>query len=556
MSTMQYLYTQRKDNDNTITLAPALADLDVVSNLDLLKNDTTLRQALPSDTISDGELQAAIDYRNAFKQGDVITALCNFYSSINGTYFKQADFSLENILFWYQKLFYSNKEITSYRSQASYYSQNILTNQLPGAALFAQNASNNASFNHNTYFDNISDSIGTIANSKYIQLDQTLPIFDVGQQYYGVPIPYAASMENKISANTRNVMFDLSHKTTLYMRRNLLGVAYTNLINQQNMKADASTSHGLNLINDLPTFITINAALDNFKNAISSVFNEAKIFGFVQYLNNIANESGFNLRDIFPRSPGDKDFTVVTSAENAQAAEQIANQEAQDAIAEKAVYTQQEGMIDLSTGSSLNGNLLSITSSGTTPPSSVYLGPDADPEAVKKQLGLKTTDDAKNAIIAYNTAYNEALKRGVSSDQAQQVAAAICGNIAQESSFNTNLIHDGGIGYGLLGENQDILARMQAYAVSKGESPTNVSAQTQIEALFKEPAFYSRGGFSSMANASDVSSAAQDFAVKYLKPVAATANYQARQNNAISIQNSFTPTTVTVNTSSPPQPGA
>jgi len=373
------VYTVRKGNTNEITIAPDLSNLDLIDTYDRLVNDTTIRQILPSDTISDGEIQAAIDYRNTFKQGDVITALCNFYSNANSSYFKQADFSLENILYWYQKLKYSNKEITSYRSQVDHYGQNILTNQIPGAALFAQNTFNSGSFNENSYFDNISDSIGIIANSKYIQLDSTLPVFDVGQQYYGVPIPYSASIENKMSATARNVAYNLSQKTTTLMRRNLLGIGYTNLTLQQNMNADASTSHGLNLINDLPTFCTINSSLSQLKDKLTSVYKEAKLFGFIQYLSNIGNETAMNLRDIFPISPSDKDFVVITSEENAQASQAIAQQEASDAQAEKALYAQQQ-VIGGVASSNINGTLQNVPSStlqsstGTVPKGSVAPG--------------------------------------------------------------------------------------------------------------------------------------------------------------------------------------
>jgi hypothetical protein len=404
MSTTQYLYTQRKDNTNEVTIAPNISDLDVTNSYEYLANDTTLRQALPSDIISNGEIQAAIDYRNAFKQGDAITALNVFLSNANSVYFKQADFSLENILYWYQKLKLSNKEIISYQSQVSYYGENILTNQLAGGARFSRNTLNSGSFNQNNYFDNISDSIGLIANSKYIQLDSTLPLFDINQQYYGVPIPYSASIENKMSATARNVAFDLSQKTTMLMRRNLFGIGYTNPTLQQNMNADASTSHGLNLINDLPTFVTINESLGMLKDKLSSVFAEAKVFGFVQYMCNIANETAMNLRDIFPRTPGDRDFTVITSAENAQASQEIAQQEVNEALAEQTLYAQQQGLSNFTrTGAgtivpsvtdSVQGGVTVVENADTNTPSNKYLSGDGltRSELVSDQNGLLSAD--------------------------------------------------------------------------------------------------------------------------------------------------------------------
>jgi len=357
----------RQPNTNEITVAPNITDLDVTNSFELLSNDTTLRQALPPETISDSEISAAIDYRNTFKQGDVITALNVFFSNINNVYFRQADFSIENILYWYQKLKNSNKEITSYRSQVSYYGDNILNNQLPSISRFSSNAYNSGSFSYDNYFNNVSDSIGIIANSKYLQLDSTLPLFDINQEYYGVPVPYSASLENKISANTRNVMYDLSQKTTTYMRHNLMGVGYTNLTLQQNLAADASTSHGLNLINDLPTFVAINESLGMLKDKLASVFAEAKIFGFIQYVSNIANQTAMNLRDIFPVASDDKDFVVVTSEERANASQAIRDQEVSDALAEQTLYAQQQNF-ELA-GSSIYGNLqpLNTGSSSNSP---------------------------------------------------------------------------------------------------------------------------------------------------------------------------------------------
>jgi hypothetical protein len=337
--------TTRKPDTNVITIAPNIADIDLADTYDQLvdSKNTSLSTALTPETMPPSELHATMDYRNAFKQGDTITAVNQFFGQLKDTYIKQPDFSLDAILFWYQKSKYSNKEITSYESQTKFNNQNLLTNQLPGAALFSQNIVNNINAT-NDYFDIVSDSIGGIANSKFIQLDSTLPLFDVSQQYYGTPIPIAASMDSKISATTRNVMYNLSQKTTMYMKRNLLGVGYTNLTLQQNLAADASTSHGLNLINDLPTYVRINKMLDQLKAALSSVYSQAKAFSFVQYLNNVGNTTALNLRDIFPVAAIDRDFTVVTSQQNAQASVAEAQQEQSDAQAAAALAHQQDAI--------------------------------------------------------------------------------------------------------------------------------------------------------------------------------------------------------------------
>jgi hypothetical protein len=335
----------RTGNTNEITVAPSLVDIDAANTYEALYNtdNTTLSNVFPSDVVSQPEVEAAIEYRNVFKQGDVITGFTKFYDVLTTSYLTQADFSLENILFWYQKLKLSNKEIFSYRGTSSFKQDNVLLQQLPGASLFMQNALNSSSQDNSRYFDIVSDSIGCIVNSKYVQLDSTLPLFDVNQEYYGVPIPYSASIENKMSASARNVAYDLSYKTTSLMRHNLLGVGYTNLTLQSNMQADASTSHGLNLINDLPTFVTINESLSILKDKLASIFSDAKTFSFIQYLSNIANDVAYNLRDIFPVTEEDKDFVVITSAERAQASQAIAAQEVELAKSQQILFEQKQG---------------------------------------------------------------------------------------------------------------------------------------------------------------------------------------------------------------------
>jgi hypothetical protein len=334
----------RQPNTNEITVAPSLVDIDIANTYETLysTDNTDIGIVFPPDIVSEVEVQAAIEYRNAFKQSDVITSVTKFFDSLSTYYFNQADFSLENIIFWYQKLNYTNKEIFSYRSASSFQQNNVIPNQIPGASQIVSNVFNSGSYKSLNYFDNVSDSIGIITNSKYLQLDSTLPLFDINQEFYGVPVPYSASLENKISANTRNVMYDLSQKTTTYMRHNLMGVGYTNLTLQQNLAADASTSHGLNLINDLPTFVTINESLGILKDKLSSVFAEAKIFGFIQYVSNIANQTAMNLRDIFPVASDDKDFVVITSEERANASQAIRDQEVSNALAEQSLYAQQQ----------------------------------------------------------------------------------------------------------------------------------------------------------------------------------------------------------------------
>jgi hypothetical protein len=363
MSTISKVYTPRSANNNTITIAPEFADIDIADTYNQLvdRQNTTIGELLTPDVMPASELQANMDYRNAFKQGDTITAVNNFFNTLDN-YINQPDFSLDAVLYWYQKATYSNKEITAYKSAKDHYNTFLLPNYIPGASLFAQNVANFT--NHEfSYPKVVSDSIGIIANSKFIQLDNTLPLFDISQGYYGVPIPIAASTDNKISSITRNVMYNLSQKNTTIMRRNLMNIGYSNVALQQNIAADATTSHGCNLINDLPTFVRVNKILDQLKNKLATVFTQAKTFSFVQYLNNIGNTTALNLRDIFPLASSDMDFTVIASDANAEAAAAIAQQQANDAAAAQQIADQQY-RIDVSD----TGSQQFIQGSGTLQP--------------------------------------------------------------------------------------------------------------------------------------------------------------------------------------------
>jgi hypothetical protein len=149
--------------------------------------------------------------------------------------------------------------------------------------------------------------------------------------------------------------------------------------------------------------------------------------------------------------------------------------------------------------------------------------------AVRNGLSLSSNQLANNAAIAYRTAYNESIARGATAQQASIVASAIVGNIKQESNFNPNEIHDGGRGYGLLGEQGPHLTRLLDYAASKGENRnTGISVQTQIEALFKDPDFLNGrpsssgypawNGLSTLLNAGSVQEAARLFSGQTLNP--------------------------------------
>lgn len=363
-----------KGAQNFITIAPGLADINIATTYELLSTGTNYFQVVLQPhgevNVTDIEVRTAIAYRDAFRQGDVVTALNLLYNKIQTTTFANTGCTFDTIAYWTQKFLYSNKEIISLNNQGSTFGEKILphlnpavsqnlTNSFLGGlktqlSMYASklgfnigsalggNTLADAGIPNQSYFDNFSDSIGTLANTKYLQLDSTLPIFDVTQNYYGVPIPYSASTDNKISNNTRNIAYNLSLNCTALMRRNLINVAYTQPAIASIMASDATVAHGLNLINDLPTFTQLNTAVPRLVNALSNVFKIPKVFQWIQYLCTIGNKVGVNLRDIFPVTAQDKDFIVVASAERALASEAEIKSISDDAIIQS--YAEQQGV--------------------------------------------------------------------------------------------------------------------------------------------------------------------------------------------------------------------
>lgn len=330
----------RQGNKNTIVGTQNVGDANLTGNIQYLNNGSIRFKQGVGNATTNLEINQGVAFRNSFKSSNVISNINGFFGSLNNV-FNNFSFSCDSILFWVVKKNYSYKELVQYGSTGSFLGNSILPNLFSDISGLITNTWSSAiaglgpagdilsgiggggggsQVNLSSFYDVTSDSIGVMANSKYLQLDTTLPIFDITQETYGVPIPFAASSENKISPTTRNVMYDLSRMNTAVMRRNLVGVAYGNTTLRMNMAADATVPHGVNLINDLPTFTKINTQLSTLVSRMGGVIPGFKLFQYVCYLSNIGNKTGFNLRDDRPVLSSDRDFVVVTSEQRAQGA--------------------------------------------------------------------------------------------------------------------------------------------------------------------------------------------------------------------------------------------
>jgi hypothetical protein len=418
------------DNLNWTTTAPQLADLNIDSTYDLLQSGSNYDKAISKDgdNISEVETKAALSYRDAFRQGDVITALKKACNDIQDLVFKEEKTTFDTVAFWIQKILYSNKELLSFP---------IEDEQTPDQS----------------YLQNYSDSIGILANSKFIQLDSTLPVFDVTQECYGTPIPYSASIESKISNNTRNIAYDLSNHNTALFRRNLINIAFTQPAVQRNMATDSTIAHGLNLVNDLPTFLTINEALPDFVDTIKSTFNSKRVFQFVQYMSNIGNKTASNLRDIFPFTKQDKDFAIPRTSKPTTDVDQNRNRQV---IAPTALRIDVEGLqIDtdilqkqIITNSYNTSKQNSVLSFNRTQNNNVATKTANGPR-VERQLNLASDDTSTSSTsgteIPDQFVKQYKLTKSLYDGGGKTVSNALENNIPNKEVKTTNLQLDGAL---------------------------------------------------------------------------------------------------------------
>jgi hypothetical protein len=351
----------RKGNTNVITGSQNIADANVTGSLVYLNNGAVKLQSGLGKLATEREIKSSVNFRNVFKSGNVATALNSFFSNVEGQY-KSFSFANDSILYWVVKKKYSYREIVRYSSTNSLFTQGFLSKIVPqGLTRFAneaatslQNFANNpliqagssligvtptdlGTADLSNFNDVTSDSIGVMANTKYMQLDSTLPLIDITQERYGVPIPFSASSENKISPTTRNIMYNLSKFNTALMRRNLIPVAYGNTTVVANLAVDATLAHGVNLVNDLPTFVKLNSGIGTLFSALIGIISNPRVFQYIGYLSNIGNKSGFNYRDNRPAMASDKDFVLLKGEEQAAGIVSEINEMASMAQAQAAI---------------------------------------------------------------------------------------------------------------------------------------------------------------------------------------------------------------------------
>jgi len=99
------------------------------------------------------------------------------------------------------------------------------------------------------YFKEISESIGCLTETDFIDDDRVLPFFDVSVKQYDPPMVYNSKLHYKLSTNTQLISLKFSKLLNANSRMNLKNII--NGPNSHKLVKDSSTdSHGNNLITD------------------------------------------------------------------------------------------------------------------------------------------------------------------------------------------------------------------------------------------------------------------------------------------------------------------
>lgn len=232
-----------------------------------------------ANSYSAGDLQnqmkIALNFQKALRSNDPITSLKAFFIDLND---KMCD-NLNNdfIFYWYKKFQTCFTDIQDVFKDKS-----------------------------DVYLNDISDSIGTIANFACKYTDNVSPLTDLTNND-NAPSQIPITIVNKLSKNTVNLHNKLNNLTSLIQKNNLINIqkVQSGQYSLSYLQADTTVSHGANLITDLKFYQDFYNYLPVLVDKLSTIFN--KTLSFITYFSNINDKSGFNSRDL------DKNLQVISN---------------------------------------------------------------------------------------------------------------------------------------------------------------------------------------------------------------------------------------------------
>lgn len=248
------------------TILPKLVDINYTQTVDQLKTESNFFE---SPAVQGLEQQAAIslDYYTALQSSDIIASLTDFYKNLND---KLSTLKNDFIDFWVKRFQLTPEPIKTLISQ-------------------------NLDINNDSFYTELSDSIGLLVNSGTLIDDTTTPFTDYTTDLYTAPNTLPVQVRNKISKTSLAVTYDLSRNTTILMRNNLKGINLPTRNTNPYTNPTTNPAHGTNLITDINTYNIIKTNLNSYYTKLNSNFK--KIFSYIEYNSNINNFNGYNPRE-------------------------------------------------------------------------------------------------------------------------------------------------------------------------------------------------------------------------------------------------------------------
>ena len=206
------------------TILPKLVDINYTQTVDQLKTESNF---FDSSAVQGLEKETAIslDYYTALQSSDIVASLTDFYKNLNE---KLSTLKNDFIDFWVKRFHLTPEPIKTLISQ-------------------------NLNTNNESFYTELSDSIGLLVNGGALIDDATTPFTDYTTDLYTAPNTLPVQVRNKISKTSLAVTYDLSRNTTILMRNNLKGINLPTRNTNPYANSTTNPAHGTNLITYINT---------------------------------------------------------------------------------------------------------------------------------------------------------------------------------------------------------------------------------------------------------------------------------------------------------------
>lgn len=145
------------------------------------------------------------------------------------------------------------------------------------------------------YFKDVSESIGCLTETDFINDDRVLPFFDVSVKQYDPPMVYNSKLHNKLSTNTQLINLKFSKLVNANSRMNLKNII--NAPNSHKLEKDSSLdAHGNNLITDFEHRTRMNKIVTELVTTLQKQYQD--LWRFVDWLQTREPESSYKFKRI------------------------------------------------------------------------------------------------------------------------------------------------------------------------------------------------------------------------------------------------------------------